>query len=61
MTWAAVWGAHDPLFGVAWADRLDEFFARAQLRVLPDAGHFVPLEAPRDVAVAIRAATGTSA
>jgi pimeloyl-ACP methyl ester carboxylesterase len=35
--------------------------AQAQLRVLPDAGHFVPLEAPGDLARAIRGATGTSA
>jgi pimeloyl-ACP methyl ester carboxylesterase len=56
-----LWPAHDPLFPVAWSDRLDEFFAQAELRVLPDAGHFVPLQAPSEVAGAIRAATGTSA
>lgn len=33
----------------------------AQLRVLDGVGHFVPLQAPDDVAGAIRAATGTSA
>jgi pimeloyl-ACP methyl ester carboxylesterase len=56
-----LWPAQDPLFPVAWGDRLDEFFTQAELRVLPDAGHFVPLQAPSDVAGTIRAATGTSA
>ena len=57
----ALWPAHDPLFPVAWSDRLDEHYARVQLTVLPGVGHFVPLEAPAEVAAAIRAATGTSA
>jgi pimeloyl-ACP methyl ester carboxylesterase len=49
-----LWGERDPLFPVAWADRLDQFFAAASLRVLTDVGHFVPLEAPEAVARAIR-------
>jgi pimeloyl-ACP methyl ester carboxylesterase len=40
---------------VAWADRLDEFFVGAELRVLADAGHFTPLEAPSEVAAAVLA------
>jgi pimeloyl-ACP methyl ester carboxylesterase len=48
-----LWPAHDPLFPVQWADRVGEFFAHADVRVLPDAGHFVPLEAPQDVAAAV--------
>ena len=56
-----LWPEHDPLFPVAWSDRIDEFFADAQLHVLDGIGHFVPLEAPDEVAAAIRAATGTSA
>jgi pimeloyl-ACP methyl ester carboxylesterase len=56
-----LWPAHDPLFPVQWSDRVDEFFADAEVRVLPDAGHFTPLEAPAEIAAAIRAATGTSA
>jgi pimeloyl-ACP methyl ester carboxylesterase len=56
-----LWPAHDPLFPVDWSDRLGEFFADVELRVLPEAGHFVPLEAPQDLTDAIRAATGTSA
>jgi pimeloyl-ACP methyl ester carboxylesterase len=35
---------------------VDEFFADAEVRVLRDAGHFTPLEAPAEVAAAIRAA-----
>jgi pimeloyl-ACP methyl ester carboxylesterase len=54
-----LWPTEDPLFPVAWADRLDAFFARVELRVLDGVGHFVPLEAPDAVAAAIRAATGT--
>jgi pimeloyl-ACP methyl ester carboxylesterase len=56
-----LWPTEDPLFPVAWADRLDDFLADAELRVLEDVGHFVPLEAPGAVAAAIRVATGTSA
>ncbi|MGZ6671892.1 MAG: alpha/beta fold hydrolase [Solirubrobacteraceae bacterium] len=56
-----LWPTEDPLFPVAWADRIDAFLARAQLRVLDGVGHFVPLQAPDEVAGAIRAATGTSA
>jgi pimeloyl-ACP methyl ester carboxylesterase len=56
-----LWPTQDPLFPVAWSDRLAEFFSDAELRVLEGVGHFVPLQAPDDVAGAIRAATGTSA
>ena len=50
-----LWPAHDPLFPVAWADRLGEFFADVTVTVLPGTGHFVPLEAPEAFASAIRA------
>jgi hypothetical protein len=36
-------------------------FAHAALQVLGGVGHVVPLQAPDDVAGAIRTATGTSA
>ena len=55
-----LWPAHDPLFPAAWSDRLDEFFADVSLTHLPDAGHFVPLEAPDAFATAIRAVLGGS-
>ena len=48
-----LWGTHDPLFPIAWADRLDDHFAAARLRVLDHIGHFVPLEAPQAVVKAI--------
>jgi pimeloyl-ACP methyl ester carboxylesterase len=54
-----LWAAHDPLFPLEWRDRVSDFFADAEVRVLAQAGHFVPLEAPNDLAGAIRAATGT--
>jgi pimeloyl-ACP methyl ester carboxylesterase len=56
-----LWPTEDPLFPVAWADRLDAFFADVELHVLNGVGHFVPLEAPDEVVAAIRSATGTSA
>jgi pimeloyl-ACP methyl ester carboxylesterase len=56
-----LWPTDDPLFPVAWSDRLAAFFADPELRVLDGVGHFVPLQAPDAVAAAIRAATGTSA
>ena len=53
-----LWPEHDPLFPPAWGDRLDEFFSAAQVRPLPDSGHFSPLEAPAAFAEAIVAAAG---
>jgi pimeloyl-ACP methyl ester carboxylesterase len=51
---AVLWPEHDPLFPVAWSDRIDEFFADADLTVLDGIGHFVPVEAPDAMADAIR-------
>jgi len=49
-----LWPEHDPMFPPAWSDRIDQFFAHAELRRLPDVGHFVPVEAPQAVAAAVR-------
>jgi len=49
-----LWPEHDPLFPQAWSDRIDEFFADAELRRLDGVGHFVPVEAPEAMAGAIR-------
>ena len=49
-----VWGEAEPLFPVTWSDRLEEFFADFELRVLPGVGHFAPLEAAGAVAAAVR-------
>jgi pimeloyl-ACP methyl ester carboxylesterase len=48
-----LWPNQDPLFPTAWSDRLDEFFANAQLRYLDGVGHFTPLECPHDFAAAV--------
>jgi pimeloyl-ACP methyl ester carboxylesterase len=48
-----LWPAHDPLFPIEWADRIDAFFSAATLQRLPDAGHFSPLEATAEFATAI--------
>jgi pimeloyl-ACP methyl ester carboxylesterase len=55
-----LWPGHDPLFPVAWSDRLGEFFDDVRLRVMPSAGHFSPLEDPPAFAGEIRAAAGAS-
>jgi pimeloyl-ACP methyl ester carboxylesterase len=48
-----VWPEHDPLFPQAWADTLGDWFSDVDVRLLGGAGHFVPLEAPREFANAI--------
>jgi pimeloyl-ACP methyl ester carboxylesterase len=51
-----LWPSHDPLFPPSWSDRVGEFFANAQLIVLPGAGHYTPLERPEEFAAAVAAA-----
>ncbi|WP_138732223.1 alpha/beta fold hydrolase [Modestobacter excelsi] len=51
-----LWPGHDPLFPPEWGDRLGEFFTDVTVTPLPDAGHFVPVEAPEAFAAAIRTA-----
>jgi pimeloyl-ACP methyl ester carboxylesterase len=53
---SVLWPGHDPLFPPEWADRLDEFFTDVTVTPLPDAGHFVPIEAPDAFAAAVRTA-----
>ena len=53
-----LWPAHDPLFPPAWSDRLDDFFADADLTPMPAAGHFSPLEAPEAWGAAISGFAG---
>jgi pimeloyl-ACP methyl ester carboxylesterase len=48
-----VWPEHDPLFPRAWSDRIDDWFADAELRHADGIGHFVPLEAPEAFAAAV--------
>jgi pimeloyl-ACP methyl ester carboxylesterase len=47
-----LWPELEPLFPPAWSDRLGEFYADFDLQPLPGVGHFVPLEAPAEVAEA---------
>lgn len=48
-----LWPEQDTLFPIEWADRLSEFFTDANLELIPNCGHFVPLESPRVFANAI--------
>jgi pimeloyl-ACP methyl ester carboxylesterase len=52
-----LWPSHDPLFPEQWGDRIGNFFSAARLTRLEGAGHFTPLERPRDFAEAIIAAS----
>jgi pimeloyl-ACP methyl ester carboxylesterase len=55
-----LWPEHDPLFPFEWSDRIDEFFADADLRQLRGVGHFTPLEAADAIAAAIRERLGVA-
>ena len=48
-----LWGDSDPLFPAEWSEAVPESFTDAQLRILPGAGHFVPLEAAEAFAAAV--------
>jgi len=49
-----LWPEFDPLFPQDWGDRVDAFFADVTVTWVPGVGHFVPREAPRELAMAIR-------
>ncbi|MCO1658370.1 alpha/beta fold hydrolase [Pseudonocardia humida] len=51
---AVVWGAADPLFPPAFSEGLEAMLPGHRLTVLEDVGHFVPLEAPGELAAAVR-------
>jgi len=51
-----LWPSHDPLFPREWSDRLDDYFADVRLVPLDGAGHFTPLERPRELAAAVSVA-----
>jgi pimeloyl-ACP methyl ester carboxylesterase len=51
-----LWPDHDPLFPFEWSDRIGDFFAAATLTRLAGAGHYTPLERPREFAAAVLAA-----
>lgn len=45
-----IWPQHDPMYPVTWADRLEHYFTDVALHIAYDAGHFTPLECPRQFA-----------
>jgi pimeloyl-ACP methyl ester carboxylesterase len=53
---SVLWPEHDPVFPQDWSDRLDEFFADAELTLVDGAGHFTPVECPDEFAALIRRA-----
>jgi pimeloyl-ACP methyl ester carboxylesterase len=50
-----LWPDSDPLFPVAWSDRVEAFFTDVRVQRLRLTGHFTPLEAPDAFAAAIAA------
>ena len=48
-----LWPENDPLFSLEWTDKLPDYFSNFTLNLVPDCGHFVPLEAPEVFAKAI--------
>jgi pimeloyl-ACP methyl ester carboxylesterase len=48
-----VWGEHDKLFLVAWANQMVSTFPNASLSVIADAGLFAHEEKPAEVAAAL--------
>lgn len=53
---AVLWPEHDPLFPLAWSDRLGEFFVDVTLERADGAGHFTPVECPERFAALVRRA-----
>lgn len=50
---AVVWGARDPFLEPRWGERLAADVPGAELTLLPEASHFSPADAPREVAEAL--------
>ena len=48
-----LWGRHDPVLKVEWADRIVEFFPQAYVEICETAGHFVHYEEPGEAARAV--------
>lgn len=56
-----LWGARDPLIPLAHGQAMAGALPRATLEVVEGVGHLPPLDAPRDVAAAVRRAVATCA
>jgi pimeloyl-ACP methyl ester carboxylesterase len=52
-----LWQELDPFFPRAWADRIGDFFADVTVLPVDGIGHFAPLEAPREFAAVVKAAS----
>ncbi len=50
------WGKLDPVKPPSWAEGIEETFPNLDFRFVPNAGHFVPFEAPEETVAAIRTA-----
>ena len=48
-----VWGAHDPYISVEFAERQRQVFPRAEMKILPDSGHWPFADDPDAVAQAV--------
>jgi len=48
-----VWGAHDPYISVEFAERQRQVFPRAEIKILPDSGHWPFADDPGAVAQAV--------
>jgi pimeloyl-ACP methyl ester carboxylesterase len=48
-----VWGAHDPYIPVEFAERQRQVFPRAEIKILPDSGHWPFADDPGGVAQAV--------
>jgi len=48
-----LFGAHDKVVPPANADLLAKQIPGSQIRILPDAGHFFPIEVPEEAAQAV--------
>ena len=48
-----VWGAHDPYIPVEFAERQRQVFPRAEIKILPDSGHWPFADDPGAVAQAV--------
>lgn len=56
-----VWGQQDPVSGAHVLAQVQRRMPRAAVRALPDVGHWPPLEAPADMADAVRTLFGSPA
>ena len=48
-----LWAENDPIFPIAWSDKLPDFFPNLTLRTVPQCGHWVQREQPELVNQAV--------